>query len=84
MPKYNDYPIAECAKEADKIIAMGGKVYQKFTCEACGQRLTVDTPNVFYLTGSCDQCGHITDLTVKGCNYLIVAPGNRLFDILKR
>ncbi len=72
MTEYNDYPIDECAKTAERIIAKGGKVYQKFTCESCGQRLTVDTPNVFHLTGSCDQCGHITDLSIKGCNYLVV------------
>jgi hypothetical protein len=72
MPQYNDYPLTECARDADKIIAKGGEVFQKFTCEKCGSRQTVDTPNVFYTSGRCEECQHVTDLTLKGCNYLVI------------
>lgn len=83
MQKYNDYPIEECAKQAEKIAAKGGKVYQKFTCDSCGSRLTIDTPDVFHTSGSCDRCGYVTDLSVKGCNYLVSAPGSSMLEILK-
>ncbi len=82
MPQYNDYPLDECAKTAEKIIDRGGTIYQKFTCESCGQRLVLDQPNVFHTSGSCDQCGHVTDLTIKGCNYLVYFGGAKLTDIL--
>jgi hypothetical protein len=35
----------------------------------------METPNVFHKTGSCDQCGHITDIEKQGCNYLLEIPG---------
>jgi len=81
MPKYNDYPIDECAQGAEKFISKGGKVYQKFTCAGCGSRQTMDVPNVFYTSGKCEECSHSTDLTVTGCNYLVV--GTDILDLLK-
>jgi hypothetical protein len=71
-PKYNDYPIEQCAEKAEQYIRNGARIYQKFTCEKCGQRLTMDEPNVFYETGDCDQCGHVTDIRKNGCNYMMV------------
>jgi hypothetical protein len=49
----------------------GWTVYQKFTCENCGQRLTIHEPNVFYAAGTCDKCNHVTDIAKNGCNYLL-------------
>jgi PHP family Zn ribbon phosphoesterase len=58
--------------EAVRLHAEKGRLcYQKFSCSKCGQRLTMETPNVFHKTGSCDQCGHITDIEKQGCNYLL-------------
>ena len=72
---YNDYPLAECASMAERIIASGGTVFQKFTCQNCGSRLTIDEPNVFYTSGTCDKCHHETDIQSRGCNYLVIYMG---------
>ena len=69
--RYNDYPIAECAEACEKIIAKGGTVYQKWTCDGCGERITANNPNTFTLKGHCEGCNHITDIAAKGCNYLV-------------
>jgi hypothetical protein len=65
-----DYPLDEILAEADRLIAQGAKVYQKFTCAGCGQRLTIEEPNVFYKSGTCDKCNVIT--TIKTCNYMVI------------
>lgn len=70
--KYNDYPFDEVVKKAKEIIAQGGTIHQKFTCEKCGARLGMEEPNVFHATGHCDQCGHITNIRARGCNYLVM------------
>jgi uncharacterized Zn finger protein len=60
---------------ADRLIGMGAQVFQKFTCEKCGSRQTIMTPNTFYATGQCEECGHITDIVKRGCNYMVHASG---------
>jgi DNA-directed RNA polymerase subunit RPC12/RpoP len=67
-----DHPLEECAKSAEKLIENGHQVYQKFTCEKCGSRQTIDEPNVFYTSGKCEECSHTTNIKEKGCNYLSV------------
>ena len=71
--KYNDHPFYECAAAAEKLIAYVHEVYQKFTCDGCGQRLTIDQANAFHKLGTCDQCNAITNIEHKGCNYMVVA-----------
>jgi hypothetical protein len=46
------------------------QTYQKFTCEKCGSRQTMETPNTFYLLGECEECKHVTDIKKKGCGYM--------------
>jgi hypothetical protein len=70
--KYNDYPFHDCAKAADKLIGEGAKVFQKFTCVGCGQRLTIDVANVFHTSGACDKCDAVTDIARQGCNYMVI------------
>ena len=67
-----NYPFEEGAKRAEEFAAKGHKVYQKFTCGGCGQRLTIDIPNTFYAEGACDKCDHITDIRKVGCNFVLV------------
>jgi hypothetical protein len=57
---------------ADEKIRAGGTVYQKFTCQACGNRLTMDVPNTFYTSGTCDRCGSVTDIKAAGHNFLLI------------
>lgn len=66
-----DYPIEECAKTAESLIADGATIYQKWTCLGCGERKTMVEPDVFFTQGKCEECGHVTDLTKTGCNYLV-------------
>lgn len=71
MTKQLDYPFYECAATAEKLIEKGAEIYQKFSCEKCGQRLTIEEPNRFYMTGDCDKCGHVTNIVERGCNYMV-------------
>jgi predicted RNA-binding Zn-ribbon protein involved in translation (DUF1610 family) len=67
-----DHPLEEVVKEAERVASQGGQVYQKFTCANCGARLTIGEVNKFYTEGSCDQCGHVTNLREAGCNMLVI------------
>ena len=67
-----DHPIEECAKTANDLIKQGHQVHQKFTCEMCGSRQTIEEPNVFYTSGKCEECSHTTDIKKKGCNYVAI------------
>lgn len=68
----SDFPFYEVAAGAKEMVDLGNTVYQKFTCGNCGSRQTMDTPNVFFKTGKCQECGYVTDIEAKGCNYLLV------------
>ena len=72
---YKNFPIEECAAAAEKLIADGATIYQKFTCGKCGSRQTISEPDKFFTTGKCEECGHVTNIAMSGCNYLIVAQG---------
>jgi hypothetical protein len=74
MPKYNDYPLEEVVAQVDKTLAENPRAefFQKFTCSGCGQRLTIDKPNSFHTIGTCDKCSAVTDIRIRGCNYLLV------------
>ena len=67
----NDYPIQECADTAEKYIQQGLYVYQKWTCKNCGSRQTMTEPNIFFESGTCEECGKVTDIKAQGCNYLL-------------
>ncbi len=72
MIKYNDYPLEEIGEAVEGHLAAGHDVYQKFSCEECGNRLTMEESGIFYEQGKCDKCGHVTDLTKTGCNYMVI------------
>lgn len=67
-----DYPFTEIALAVEEHAKMGHRCYQKFTCDNCGERLGIDTPNIMHTKGICEKCGHITDIVAKGCNYLLI------------
>jgi len=67
------YLVVKSAAEAHRA---GGTTYQKFTCNRCNKRLTVDEPNVFYKVGRCDECGNDDiDIVAQGCNFIVVFDG---------
>jgi len=82
----NNFPFYNVVHEAFLLSKKGWKVFQKFTCEKCGQRLTMDIPNKFWKEGTCDQCGHLTNIEKNGCNYMLLGggtpEGNDLIDEL--
>ena len=67
-----NHPFDDVVKTVQEQIAQGHLCFQKFTCAGCGQRLTIDEPNLFYTSGSCDRCGHITDIKKTGCNMVLI------------
>lgn len=73
-----NFPFEEVLARAQKLAAEGVTVYQKFTCVNCGNRLTMEEPNTFYVEGTCDNCGALTDIRATGCNYVM------LIEILER
>jgi hypothetical protein len=71
MPQL-DFPFGDAAAEAAAHFRAGHTVHQKFTCGRCGTRQTMAEPNRFFTSGKCEECGHVTDLVVRGCGYLLV------------
>jgi ribosomal protein S27E len=73
-----DFPFTEVAEEVDTLLKRypgRAQVFFKFTCVGCGTRQMFDEPNKLYTTGSCEECGAVTDLQEKGCNYLLQLGG---------
>jgi hypothetical protein len=68
-----DYPFDDVVAAANEIITNypNADVFQKFTCNGCGARLTMDVANAFYETGGCDRCSTVTDIKKRGCNYMV-------------
>lgn len=67
-----DFPFDEVIQKANKSVCDGHAVFQKFTCENCSNRLTIEEPNRFYETATCDKCHHETNIKERGCNYVLV------------
>lgn len=53
-------------ERAEVIIADGGAVWWKWTCQGCRARQTFDDANALHLTGACEECGHVTNLLEGG------------------
>lgn len=79
---YHDYPFIEVVASCTKLLNLGHHFHQKFSCDKCGQRLTVDRPDVLYETGTCEACGHTTNIQERGCNYMLVAHNVSPLDVL--
>lgn len=62
----SDLPVRELLERADKAIESGAIVFFKFTCEKCGARQTFEEPNTFFISGKCEECGHITEIHEGG------------------
>lgn len=71
-PIYNDYPFYAVALQAYEHLMAGRTFHQKFTCQQCKARQTMDESNRFFKTGKCEECGHITNIEQAGCNLLVV------------
>lgn len=75
--EHKDRPRAEIIKMANDVIeraAGRAKVYFKFTCPGCGERLTLEEPNVLYEDGECVKCGQTHPIERAGFMLLITMP----------
>lgn len=71
MQKYNDYPIQECLDTVEPKVNAGlWRFYQKWTCRHCGSRQTMGEPNVFFRSGTCEECGKVSP--IDKCNYMLI------------
>lgn len=69
----SDGPFYEIAAEVEGLLRPGVTIFQKFTCEACLERQVMSRPNVLYKTGKCDECGHVTNLELRGCGFMLIS-----------
>jgi hypothetical protein len=67
-----DFPLDECVAAAKEYVAEGALVFQKWTCDHCGERVTANAPNTFTEMGHHEDCGHWTNIRRKGCNYKLI------------
>lgn len=69
-----DYPLSIVTAQAEQILSKNptADVYQTFTCGNCGARQTMETPNIFYKEGSCEECDAITEITYCGFSLVSV------------
>jgi hypothetical protein len=75
IEKYNDYPFEEVAAAAQAKVKQGCTIHQKWSCDYCNSRQTMEEANKFFTSGKCEECGKITDIKARGCNYtLIIIP----------
>lgn len=65
--------------KANQLIAEGGTVWFKFTCEQCKARQTFERPNVFYTKGRCEECSHVTDTLTEAADVNFLC----MFDLRK-
>lgn len=69
------HPWQDVLDTADKAVKQGATVYQQFKCAHCGAKQTIDTPNSFHRTGSCEECGKLTNIEKNGHNFMLVMGG---------
>ena len=67
------HPFDDVVREATRHIKAGHRVHQQFNCAHCGTKQGMETPNVFYERGICEECGKETDIKRDGCNYMLHA-----------
>lgn len=67
-----DLPFVEVLQKAHRVLEANpeARLFQKFTCTSCFARQMMETPNRFYKTGQCEECGHITNIEERGCGFL--------------
>jgi hypothetical protein len=72
VEQYQDFPFAEVVEAGQRLAEEGKLVHQKYTCDQCHTRLTIEVANAFYREAACDKCGFVTNIEKKGCNYLLI------------
>jgi len=70
---FKNYSLEECAHAIAKLLEEHphAAVYQKWTCEKCGDRVTGNERNKLFWFGHHEECDHTTDIRKTGCNYAV-------------
>ena len=68
---FRDFPFADVVAKAQALEAAGHEVFQKFTCQGCGARLTMDVAGHFFEKGTWDRCETVPDIRKCGCNFML-------------
>lgn len=72
----NELTYDEAVEMAQPLAESGAKVYFKFTCAHCGERVLFQEENSIYEAGECAACGKITDpITSYGLMVAFVVGG---------
>ncbi len=68
MTSHNDLTKDQYEKKAEELFIAfpGSKIFQKFTCGNCGSRQTVDEPNIWYTSATCEECGYLNIIDKAG------------------
>lgn len=69
--KPTDLPFLIAVLRASQQVHAGATIWQKFTCEHCGSRQTIEKPNAMYASGTCEECGRVTDISSRGCGFMM-------------
>lgn len=81
-PREGDLPREELMARAAEVTGPdgpwpGADILWKFTCEHCGERCTLQEPNVLYENGECFKCGKTTEIKVGGFTvHMVLKKGN--------
>jgi hypothetical protein len=71
--KMKVYPFGDVCRQAAKYMRdPHARVHQQFNCAGCGVKQTMSDPNHFFDTGRCEECGHVTNIRHRGCNYMVM------------
>ena len=65
------HPWNDCLVQAKEYMDKGFRVFQQFNCARCGAKQTMDEANTFYKLGTCEGCGHTTNIEKNGMNYMV-------------
>lgn len=69
---HKDLPLLELQRQVNDLVKKGHVFFMKFTCSSCGTRLMLEEPNTVYTEGTCDKCGHVTDITKTGAGFALL------------
>lgn len=62
-------------RKAGEILSMGGRVWFKWTCVGCGERVTCDQENELHTSYIHEDCGAETDTLDGDIGIMALLPG---------
>lgn len=72
-----DYPIEDCVASAEQLTRQypQATIHQKWTCQFCKSRQTMEAADKFFRSGLCEECKQTT--IIKRCNYVAIIPARK-------